>query len=493
MQATERDARFADPAWETNPGFYGLRQRYLLWARTMREVAVAAEDEELGGKAEFAVGQLVDALAPTNFLLGNPAALKRAFETGGASVARGFTHFLDDAADTRRLATAGRHLDARARRGPRGDARQGRLPQPADGADPVRAANGDRVRDPAPVQPAVDQQVLRDGPRAGEELRRVGDRPGPHGLLHQLPEPRRVVPRHRPRGLPARGPARGARRDPGDHGREAGEHRRALPRRDADGDHARPPRADEGGPRAGPLGDAPERARRLLRAGPARRTSSTRPPSPGSSSAWRSAASSRRTRWPGRSTCCARTTSSGATWRRTGSWARIRPSFDILQWNADSTRMPARMHSEYLHAMYLENRLAQGTLEIGGRKVSLAQQPRRALRPLGPRGSHHAVAWVLPDDAARRRAGALRAHLVGAHRGDRQPARPEAPPLAQRGAARGSGRVARGGDRGARARWWEDWVAWIGERGGERREPPSLGSDAHPPLEDAPGSYVRES
>ena len=62
----------------------------------MSELAAEAKDEELGDKAEFAVSQLVDALAPTNFLLGNPTALKRAFETGGRSVVRGFTHFVDD-------------------------------------------------------------------------------------------------------------------------------------------------------------------------------------------------------------------------------------------------------------------------------------------------------------------------------------------------------------------------------------------------------------
>ena len=42
---------------------------------------------------------MIDALAPTNTLIGNPAALRRAFETGGQSVARGMERFLDDVAN----------------------------------------------------------------------------------------------------------------------------------------------------------------------------------------------------------------------------------------------------------------------------------------------------------------------------------------------------------------------------------------------------------
>jgi polyhydroxyalkanoate synthase len=167
------------------------------------------------------------------------------------------------------------------------------------------------------------------------------------------------------------------------------------------------------------------------------------------------------------------------------------PVFDILQWNADSTRMPARMHSEYLRAMYLENRLAEGTLTIGGHKVSLARSTTD-LYVLSAR-EDHITPWRGCYKTTQLTGGDARfvltssGHIAGivnppgpkrTHwRGELLPADPDEW-LDAATEVQGS--------------WWEDWTTWANERAGERREPPPLGSDAYPPLEDAPGSYVRE-
>ena len=90
-----------DPAWQQNPAYFGLQTAYLLSARFARElVDVADLDEPQASKAQRA--QLVaDALAPSNYLWGNLTALKRAFETGGTSLVRGFRNFLQDLATNR--------------------------------------------------------------------------------------------------------------------------------------------------------------------------------------------------------------------------------------------------------------------------------------------------------------------------------------------------------------------------------------------------------
>ena len=91
------DKRFADRTWAGNPAFFALWQGYLAAARLSRDVlAAGAGDTVADAKAGLAAGFVLDALAPTNFPLTNPAALKTAMETGGASFAAGARNFTGD-------------------------------------------------------------------------------------------------------------------------------------------------------------------------------------------------------------------------------------------------------------------------------------------------------------------------------------------------------------------------------------------------------------
>lgn len=84
-----KDRRFSDRAWEENAFFYHLLQEHLLRERLAQElIDAAAMSPTQAGKARFMSQLVVDVLSPSNFLWTNPAALKRAFETGGLSVVR---------------------------------------------------------------------------------------------------------------------------------------------------------------------------------------------------------------------------------------------------------------------------------------------------------------------------------------------------------------------------------------------------------------------
>ena len=91
------DKRFNDPAYEENPLYFLLEQQYLLLNQLVTELLDAAGLEAgKDVKARFAAKFMLDALAPTNTLPGNPAALRQAFDTGGKSLVRGAKNMLGD-------------------------------------------------------------------------------------------------------------------------------------------------------------------------------------------------------------------------------------------------------------------------------------------------------------------------------------------------------------------------------------------------------------
>ena len=99
-------------------------------------------DEAERRRLDFHLRQFVDAMSPTLLLASNPAALRRAMETGGASLADGARNLLADLKAGRLSMVDADGLRAGAQ--PRPVAGQGGPPQPPDRADPVRA--DDRAR-----------------------------------------------------------------------------------------------------------------------------------------------------------------------------------------------------------------------------------------------------------------------------------------------------------------------------------------------------------
>ena len=109
-----RDRRFADPAWEQNAAFWLTRQLYSTWAEALLALVRDADTAPATRrKAEFAVQLMIDALAPTNSVPGNPVVLKKVLETGGLSLVRGARNFardlLNNEGSPRQVAT-GTHL-----------------------------------------------------------------------------------------------------------------------------------------------------------------------------------------------------------------------------------------------------------------------------------------------------------------------------------------------------------------------------------------------
>ena len=91
-----KDPRFADPAWREHPMYRRLGQGYLAFCEAADRLAENNPNWRGRARNRFLTGVLTSTLAPSNTLLGNPAALKRAWETGGASLSAGMKNMLTD-------------------------------------------------------------------------------------------------------------------------------------------------------------------------------------------------------------------------------------------------------------------------------------------------------------------------------------------------------------------------------------------------------------
>ncbi len=168
---------------------------------------------------------------------------------------------------------------------------------------------------------------------------------------------------------------------------------------------------------------------------------------------------------------------------------------DLMAWNADSTRMPFRMHSEYLRKLFLDNELSMDQYEVDGRPVALSDI-RAPIFAVGTE-TDHVAPWR----------SAYKVHMQtdtdvtfvltkGGH---------NAGVVSEPGHPRRHFRVhtSRHGDGYLppddwvakadlkQGSWWPEWVAWLSERSGKPVAPPPLGTPGNgEALPDAPGSYV---
>ncbi len=97
-QGEIRDKRFSDPDWDENPMFSALKQLYLATTRWAEELVEQAEgvDDHTRHKAQFYLGQIHNALSPSNFLFTNPEVLKATAATSGENLARGMRMLAED-------------------------------------------------------------------------------------------------------------------------------------------------------------------------------------------------------------------------------------------------------------------------------------------------------------------------------------------------------------------------------------------------------------
>jgi polyhydroxyalkanoate synthase len=98
IQADPKDKRFRDESWQHNEIFDFIKQSYLLSARYVQKTVgeVDGMDPKTAKKVDFYARQFVDAMSPSNFVLTNPEVLRRTAETGGENLLRGLNNLLTD-------------------------------------------------------------------------------------------------------------------------------------------------------------------------------------------------------------------------------------------------------------------------------------------------------------------------------------------------------------------------------------------------------------
>jgi polyhydroxyalkanoate synthase subunit PhaC len=166
---------------------------------------------------------------------------------------------------------------------------------------------------------------------------------------------------------------------------------------------------------------------------------------------------------------------------------------DLMAWNSDATRMPYRMHSEYLRRMFLHNDLAEGRIEVNGKPVSLADI--HAPFFLVGTETDHVAPWRSVYKLELLNDGDITFVLTSGGHNAGIVSEPGHPGRHFRVRRRLPGERYTGPDEWIQlavtesGSWWPVWAAWLVERSGAPMPPPKMSADA---VEPAPGRYVLE-
>ena len=167
------------------------------------------------------------------------------------------------------------------------------------------------------------------------------------------------------------------------------------------------------------------------------------------------------------------------------------PAFDLLAWNDDGTNMPARMHGDFLRWFYLENRLAEGRMEIDGTRLDLStvDQPTYVVSAV----DDHIVPWASAYETTQLFGGDHNRFVLSTSGHIAAIVNPPSPKAKHwtNTDLDGDADHWKAGAELNDGTWWDDWVPWIAEQGGAMvAAPERLGSESYPPMGDAPGTYV---
>jgi polyhydroxyalkanoate synthase subunit PhaC len=488
IEPDPRDPRFQDPTWSDNILFHGLLQAYLLTARLVQELVEAAGmAAPEGPKAEFAASILADALAPTNVLFTNPRALKRAFETGGTSVVRGARNFVRDV----------RHNDGWPSQVDRDSFVLGKN----TAATPGKVVFRNELIEVLQYSPTTDEVFARPLVVIPPWINRyyIADLAPGKSLVEWA-----VAHGHTTFAVSFRNPDRSMRDLTFDDYLRLGPLAAIdVAREIAESETVNTLSICLGGTMtAMTLAYLDACGDRLVHSATYLNSAIDYSGAGMLASVFADPATLegmvRRMEKDGflPAKDIARTfdllRANELVFRYlVDGWllGMAPPAFDLLAWNADNTNMPGKAHAEYLRHAYLENALARDEYVAMGERLMVSEIGTDAYVVAGV--DDHIVPWKVSYRTAQTFKGAVRFVMSsGGHiAGIVSPPNPKVRLWTNDELPRDPDEW-RSGATEHRDTWWNDWSAWVAERAGELRTPPSMGNANHVVVDDAPGRYV---